>query len=82
MNKFKFVSTLISNIDVSADKASILDVGCRTCDLKSYLSTSSKYEGVDLFQNDNGTVDHVLDVSNGLPFSDRSYDYVIALDLS
>jgi SAM-dependent methyltransferase len=60
---------------------SLLDVGCRGCELQKYVKGSVRYSGVDLIQNGEKNVDHVLDVEKGLPFGDGSYDIVVALDL-
>lgn len=81
MNKFEFVTKMLVEIEGAEHESSLLDVGCRTCDLKPYLNASYKYEGVDLFQNDSETVNHVLDITDGLPFDNKSYDYIVALDL-
>jgi len=62
-------------------RATLLDVGCRGCELKPHVADFADYTGVDLVQNPAGTVDHVLDVERGLPFPDRAFDYVVALDL-
>jgi SAM-dependent methyltransferase len=64
-----------------AERARLLDVGCRGCELKPHVAEFADYTGVDLLQNPAGTVDHVLDVERGLPFPDRAFDYVVALDL-
>lgn len=63
------------------DALSVLDVGCRDTVLKSYLPEGTRYSGVDLFQNDAGSVDYVTDLTKGLPFEDRSWDTVMALDV-
>jgi SAM-dependent methyltransferase len=83
MNKFELVrQTLIRDLATDAGhRLSILDVGCRNCALKPYVSELARYEGVDLYQNPSGSVTHVLDVSKGLPFPDETFDYVVALDL-
>jgi hypothetical protein len=82
MNKFDLVRRVIQNCDWHFDfKPRLLDVGCRGCELHTYVSEMVSYEGVDLFQNSDKSVTHVLDVSKGLPFADRSFDYVIGLDI-
>lgn len=83
MNKFEVVSKILADDQPVAAEANptILDVGCRDCSLKKYLPDHFKYEGVDLFQNKQGTVTHVLNLSEGLPFKDDSFDYVVALDV-
>lgn len=59
----------------------LLDVGCRGCELRPHVEDRARYVGVDLVQNAEGTVDHVLDVARGMPFPDRSFDFVVALDV-
>ena len=82
MNKFELVKKVIlKNSDSINLPRRLLDVGCRGCELKPYVEELADYEGVDLYQNSEGSVNHVLDVSKGLPFSDMSYDDVVALDL-
>lgn len=80
LNKFETVSVLLEAAGVNSG-ATLLDVGCRGCELRSYLPAGVQYAGLDLFQNADGTVDHVLDVEKGLPFADQSFDFVVALDL-
>jgi SAM-dependent methyltransferase len=82
-NKFELVRDFLRKdaVDRGSNPPILLDVGCRGCELRPYVADLARYEGVDLFQNPQSTVDHVLDVSRGLPFSDRSYDYVVALDV-
>lgn len=82
MNKFELVKQVIcKDSKTLSNKRRILDVGCRGCVLKKYVREFADYVGVDLYQNTEGSVTHVLDVSKGLPFSDRSFNDVIALDL-
>lgn len=83
MNKFELASQVIRNDTfLSANAgAKILDIGCRDCGLRAFLSDDCVYEGVDLYQNLQFTVRHVMDVSKGLPFGDGSYEYVVALDV-
>ena len=83
MNKFEFVKKILNEFlpKDSGKRLHLLDVGCRGCDLKEYVSDAFHYEGLDLFQNTQGTVNHVLDVSFGLPFPDNGYEIVVALDL-
>ncbi|MBK8163347.1 MAG: methyltransferase domain-containing protein [Gammaproteobacteria bacterium] len=79
MNKFEYVRNIILSEPVN--NKSLLDVGCRGCELKSYVGDVVAYKGVDLFQNPSNSVDYVLDVENGLPMENSSSDYVVALDL-
>jgi hypothetical protein len=79
MNKFELIRSLIPK--TNGKDMTLLDVGCRGCELRDYVTDLVQYKGVDLFQNDNGNVDFVLNVEEGLPFPDNSYDFVVALDL-
>jgi SAM-dependent methyltransferase len=82
MNKFDLVKEHVRSLHQEMGRQlRLLDVGCRDCKLKSYVDGLAAYEGVDLFQNSQGTVDHVQNVSRGLPFSDNTFDMVVALDL-
>lgn len=83
MNKFELVrSVLKAHVTPSvSSRPRLLDVGCRGCELKPHVDDLVDYEGADLFQNPQNTVNHVLDVSKGLPFEDGRFDYVVALDL-
>jgi SAM-dependent methyltransferase len=58
---------------------SILDVGCRTMDLKKYLNGYHQYTGTDLTPSE-GVVK--CDLNFGLKeFSNNSFDVVVALDV-
>jgi SAM-dependent methyltransferase len=57
---------------------SLLDVGCRTMDLKPLLLTCQRYTGADLLPG-KGVV--ACDLEKELPFEDNSYDIVTALDV-
>lgn len=79
MNKFEYVRNIISSDP--RNESSLLDVGCRGCELKEYVRDLVFYRGVDLYQNNTNTVDYVLDVEHGLPLDNYSNEYVVALDL-
>lgn len=80
MNKFDAVRKIVS--ESNPMYRSVLDVGCRDCALKPYLSDFIKiYRGVDLFQNKTNSVDFVCDFEKGVEVSNCSYDLVTALDL-
>lgn len=55
----------------------ILDVGCRSMELKSWLPKGSRYRGLDIHM----PADVVADLDAGLPFREASFDSVIALDV-
>lgn len=81
-SKFEFVSSQLRPVAArSAARPRLLDVGCRDCDLEPFVSDFADYEGLDLVQNARGSVRHVLDISRGMPFADREFDYVVALDV-
>ena len=62
-------------------KMSLLDVGCRNCQLKKYVSELGLgYSGVDLFQNSDNSVDFVSSLEDGLPISDQAYDFVVQIE--
>jgi|SaaInlStandDraft_5_1057022.scaffolds.fasta_scaffold04120_5 hypothetical protein len=67
-----------SSILESVKYKSILDVGCRRCDLKNVLTEGKEYYGCDLFQHE-GLVEYVGDVMS-IEFN-RKFDSVIALDI-
>lgn len=69
----------LTNTALRDSVASVLDVGCRDAVLKKFLRSDVSYSGLDLFPGPG--VDHVGNVEEGLPFSDRSFDAVVALDL-
>lgn len=81
IDKLAFVSDLLLKEKSPVDQPQLLDVGCRDCGLKKYLPDHFSYKSADLFQNDDGTVDYVVDVSEGFPFENNSFDYVMALDI-
>ncbi len=77
--KFELVKDIVAQNAVQ--HKSLLDVGCRDCALNEYVRDMVSYSGVDLFQNERGTVEFVTDIANGLPVDDASYDVVVALDV-
>jgi hypothetical protein len=60
------------------DQYSLLDMGCRTMDLKPLLDSCIKYSGTDLTPGDDI---FECNLEEGLPFEDKSYDIVVALDV-
>jgi SAM-dependent methyltransferase len=82
MNKFETIREAVRKIRAQLERPiELLDVGCRDCVLKPYVAEFGRYAGVDLFQNEKGTVDFVTDVSRGLPLESGQFDVVVALDL-
>jgi SAM-dependent methyltransferase len=81
-SKFEFVASHLRLLaSQSAARPRLLDVGCRGCEFEPFVSDFADYEGLDLVQNARGSVRHVFDISRGLPFADRQFDYVVALDV-
>lgn len=79
--KYDIVANIVALSGCSNRPVSLLDVGCRDTVLKRHLPPHVRYAGVDLFQNESGTVDYVQDLTDGLPFADRAWDIVTALDV-
>ena len=79
--KYEIVSDIVESLREIDGSRSVLDVGCRDTVLRRYLSKDILYSGVDLFQNQDGTVDHVQDFVDGLPIKSGSWDVVTALDV-
>ena len=63
---------------ITGDYDSILDVGCRDKVLKNFIKKDVKYQGID-YKDSNEVVGHNLE--NGIPFTDKSFDIVFALDV-
>lgn len=76
-DKYRHIAEVVERNSIT----SLLDVGCRDAGLRASLPKVTRYVGVDLFQNDRGTVDVVCNVSAGLPVPDRAFEAVVALDL-
>ncbi len=79
-SKFQTVSKIVAGY-ARERKLSMLDVGCRGCELKPYIEEFGSYVCADLFQNASGTVDFVGDFAVGLPVADEAYDISFALDV-
>jgi SAM-dependent methyltransferase len=70
---------LVSNyLNKHFNDYSLIDIGCRTKDLKSLLINCKKYIGTDLVGGDNVVV---CDLEKSLPFGNQKYDIVCALDV-
>jgi SAM-dependent methyltransferase len=80
-DKFAWLRTWILSRQSDGRKSSVLDVGCRDCVLRTVLGEAVEYQGADLFQNSAGSVNHLLDLERPLPFADRSFDIVTAMDV-
>lgn len=59
----------------------LLDIGCRDGILRRYLPKEMAWVGADLFQNEEGSVTYVGNLSAGLPIADQSFNIVAALDV-
>lgn len=65
---------------------SVFDVGCRDCVLQGALEADSEtagiaYTGMDIVQNDAGTVACIGDAAQGIPFENGQYELVVGLDV-
>ena len=83
-NKFSYFREILDSCRANEsrpERARLLDVGCRGCELKPYVGDVVEYDGADLVQNSAGTVRFVGDLEKGLPVADQAYDYVVALDV-
>jgi len=69
----------MANATLRPEVATLLDVGCRDAILKRYLRPDIRYSGVDIIPGPG--VDHIANIEEGLPFADRAFDAVVALDL-
>jgi hypothetical protein len=76
MNRVEFASQILLRLD---GISTLLDVGCRGCELKGHLPSSIAYSSVDLKQNAEGTVTYVGDVVS-LRLIEQ-FDCVVALDI-
>ncbi len=66
-------------INENFEDYSLLDIGCRTMDLKPLLKSCKNYTGTDLIPGE-GVI--ACNLEEGLPdFKDNSYDIVVALDV-
>ena len=75
LQRLKIVSDYLNK---NYDNYSIIDLGCRTKDLKALLNGYSKYIGTDLVAGD-GIIP--CDLEKPLPFKNDEYDIVCILDV-
>jgi hypothetical protein len=73
-SKFEEVALLLA----PATKT-LLDVGCRDGKLREHLPAAVKYTGIDLTPGP--WVAQICDIEQGIPYSDDSFDAVVALDV-
>jgi SAM-dependent methyltransferase len=64
---------------LSPETQTLLDVGCRDGRLKSHLPSGVEYTGIDLTPGPQVT--RICDIEHGIPYSDDSFDAVVALDV-
>lgn len=77
--KFQLVSDEIQQSKTPI--TSLLDAGCRECDLKTWLGNNINYTSLDISQNRNQTVQYVTSLEDDLPFKNGQFDVVTALDV-
>lgn len=64
---------------LSPKTQTLLDVGCRDGRLKSHLPSGVEYTGIDLTPG--SQVARICGIEQGIPYSDDSFDVVVALDV-
>ncbi len=67
-----------SRINKKFTNYTILDAGCRTMELKSYLKNYNKYYGSDLEASEEVLK---INLNNKIPYDDNSFDIVTCLDV-
>tara|TARA_Y100000816_G_C26097038_1_gene580756 strand:+ start:495 stop:1097 length:603 start_codon:yes stop_codon:yes gene_type:complete len=72
------LETCASKINKKFSNYTILDAGCRTMELKSYLKNFNKYYGSDLEESD-GVLK--INLNDKIPYDDNSFDVVTCLDV-
>jgi SAM-dependent methyltransferase len=73
-SKFEEVALLLA-----PSTQTLLDVGCRDGKLRSHLPHTVEYVGIDLTPGP--WVAQICDIEKGIPYSDNSFDAVVALDV-
>src|SRR5438034_11304006 len=61
--------------------ASVLDIGARDGGLKRFLPPGVAYQGIDIAPEFARPVVIIRDISQGIPFPDVSYDFVLCIEV-
>lgn len=61
--------------------ARVLDVGARDGGLKRYLPPGVQYQGIEIAPEFAAPDIRTADLSNGIPFEDRQYDFVFCIEV-
>jgi SAM-dependent methyltransferase len=73
-----YLSLCANWINEDSQAFTLLDMGCRTMDLKPLLNSCTRYVGVDVVPGPNVVV---CDAERPLPFEDKSFDIVTCLEV-
>src|SRR5437763_15366823 len=61
--------------------SAVLDIGSRNGDLRTYLPSDVKYQGLDIAPEFAAPQILIHDITSGLPFPDASFDYVFMVEV-
>jgi SAM-dependent methyltransferase len=61
--------------------SAVLDIGSRNGDLRKYLPADVKYQGLDIAPEFAAPDILIHDITSGLPFPDKSFDYVFMIEV-
>ncbi|HUL50223.1 MAG TPA: class I SAM-dependent methyltransferase [Gemmatimonadales bacterium] len=61
--------------------SAVLDIGSRNGDLRKYLPKDVKYQGLDIAPEFAAKDILIHDITSGLPFPDKSFDYVFMVEV-
>jgi SAM-dependent methyltransferase len=61
--------------------AAVLDIGARDGGLKRYLPTDVRYQGIDITPEFAAPDILIRDISSGIPFPDRSFDFTFCIEV-
>src|SRR2546428_4285846 len=61
--------------------SAVLDIGSRNGDLRNYLPSDVKYQGLDIAPEFAAPDILIHDITSGLPFPDASFDYVFMVEV-